>query len=159
TTKDGRQIHVAITRTHLLNANGRVIGSAAIVRDITKRKELERKLIAAQTLAAVGEIASRIAHENKKPPPGVSGAIHAIEDSFPANDERCSIVREIDKEIVRLDSTVNDLLSFARPRRPQLAPVNLAQVIDHALAVLREEPALRPVQIVRRFGRGELVVQ
>jgi PAS domain S-box-containing protein len=158
-TKDGRQIHVAITRTHLQDHRGRVIGSAAIVRDITKRKELERELIAAKTLAAVGEFASRIAHEIKNPLAGISGAIHVIGDSFPAGDERRAIVREIDKEIERLDSTVNDLLDFARPRRPQLIPVNVVHVIDHVLAVLREEPALRNIEVVRRFGRVEVVVR
>ncbi|MFO0982294.1 MAG: PAS domain S-box protein [Planctomycetota bacterium] len=158
-TKDGREIHVAVTRTRLLGRNGRSLGAAAIVRDITHRKELEQQLIVANTLAAIGEFASRIAHEIKNPLAGISGAINVLADSFADADERRGVVREIDKEIQRLDHTVNDLLNFARPRRPQLQPVNLVQLVDHVLTVLREEPSLKAIPVERRFGKAEVVVQ
>jgi PAS domain S-box-containing protein len=40
--KDGRQIHVSLTLSPLLDAQGRVVGASEIVRDITARKEAEK---------------------------------------------------------------------------------------------------------------------
>ncbi len=43
-SKDGRVVEVDITRTALKDAEGRIVGSSAILRDITERKRLEEEL-------------------------------------------------------------------------------------------------------------------
>ena len=45
------------------------------VRDITERKEMQKKIIQQESLAQLGEMASIVAHEVKNPLAGVSGAL------------------------------------------------------------------------------------
>jgi PAS domain S-box-containing protein len=47
-TQDGREIHVLLTRMRRLDGRGRLLGSTAIVRDITARKEMQEELVRAR---------------------------------------------------------------------------------------------------------------
>ncbi|MEW6746323.1 MAG: ATP-binding protein [Planctomycetota bacterium] len=158
-TKDGRVIDVSISRTAVRDDSGRLIGTASIVSDISRRKRLERALIEARTLAAIGRLASRIAHEVKNPLTGISGAIQILRDTMDPQDERREIIHEILKEIERLNHTVNDLLHFARPRKPQLQRVNLVKSLEHVLFVMGQEPSTKQVKIERRFATDEIPVK
>lgn len=44
-TKDGRQIHIAVTVSPILDENNLIVGASAIVRDITERKRMEREIL------------------------------------------------------------------------------------------------------------------
>jgi PAS domain S-box-containing protein len=55
--KDGSRVEVSLSIAQLKDANGQVIGTATIARDITQRKEAERAL-----LAFINEAAMRLRH-------------------------------------------------------------------------------------------------
>ncbi len=55
--KDGSRVEVSLSVAQLKDANGQVIGTATIARDITQRKEAERAL-----LAFINEAAMRLRH-------------------------------------------------------------------------------------------------
>jgi two-component system sensor histidine kinase AtoS len=49
-------------------------------------------------------------------------------------------MRDIVARIDALNELIQDLLTFARPKPPRLAPVNLRQLIDDAIVMLRRDP-------------------
>jgi len=65
--KDGHDLLVEVTRTVIRDRRGRVLGSSAIARDITRKREMEESLSRAERLAAVGGLASKLAHEVRNP--------------------------------------------------------------------------------------------
>ena len=81
-TKDGQEIHVALTRMHQLDGDGKPLGATAILRDISPRKGLEEELLRARTLGAIGEAAARIAHEIRNPLTGIHNAITLLAAEF-----------------------------------------------------------------------------
>jgi len=87
----------------------------------SNRQEIARM----EKLATLGEMAFSVAHDIKNPLAGISGAIQVFAEDFPEEDPRGDIVREILAEIARLDRTVKDLQSYARPPvpHPMKAPV------------------------------------
>ena len=139
-TKDGRRITVNQTSTLLRSPQGRVIGRSIIQRDVTELKKLQQDLINTQSLAAVGELAATVAHEIKNPLAGISGAIQVFADGMPAKDSRREIIGEILDQIRRLDNTVRDLLSFARPATPSPQEVDLEETLRRAWAILSRQP-------------------
>src|SRR5262249_34691525 len=56
--KDGSTLRVRLTRSVLRDGEGRVIGSSAIVSDITAEKEWEERLLQNERLAAIGQAAA-----------------------------------------------------------------------------------------------------
>ncbi len=84
-TKDGRRLQVIFTRTAIRDETGRVVGSSAVLKDVTTFRNLERQLADAEHLATLGELSAGLAHEIKNPLAGIKGAIDVIRDSLPVN--------------------------------------------------------------------------
>ncbi len=80
--KSGERIEVMITAFPLRDASGAIVSSAAIMDDITQRKQLERQLAQAQKLESIGQLAAGIAHEINTPIQFIGDNIQFLSDSF-----------------------------------------------------------------------------
>ncbi len=111
------------------------------------RERLDR----AERLASMGELAASLAHEIKNPLAGIDGAVQVMADEMPDTDSRKEIMLEVLSQVRRLDRTVRDLLAFARPGRPDVAPCDLHQVLDRTLLLVAEDPKAKHVRVVRDY--------
>lgn len=124
-----------------------------------ERSAVEEKLTRAEHLAEIGQLAASLAHEIKNPLAGISGAIQIMRESMEDDDPHRPIAGAILAQIKRLDATVKDLLQYARPIPPKVRPVDLDELVTRVLSVLREEPAVRNVEIVRAEPSPDHVVR
>ncbi len=62
-TKDGRRIWVSWANKPILNSKGKSVGTIAIGHDITERKQYEERILQAEKLKALGEMAGGVAHD------------------------------------------------------------------------------------------------
>ncbi|GEM_PF-843977 len=147
-TKDGRRLSVNITSTALRNPQSRYLGRSAVHRNVSHLRKLQEELARTQSLAAVGELSATIAHEIKNPLAGISGAIQVLRDAIPENDRRRFVVSEILEQISRLDNTVRDLLTFARPMAPVRHDVDVARSLRHAWSVVGPQPGGKAVRFL-----------
>lgn len=121
--------------------------------DLLRRmQELERdryevQLSEAKHLATVGELAASLAHEIKNPLAGISGAIQIIGAGLDADHPHKEIVNEALRQIDRLDTTVKDLLIYARPKPPAKTRLDLNELVERVLLILRGEAAFRSIRI------------
>jgi len=118
-----------------------------ILHDLSERVRMEERLRAQASLATLGEMAAVIAHEVKNPLAGVRGAIQVIGGRLPAGSGDGTVVRDILARIDALDELMRDLLLFARPPQPRLAPVNVMSLLARTVDLLTRDPALRQVQV------------
>ena len=65
--KDGTRVDVSTSVSPILNIDGKVVGTAAIARDISGRKQAEEALRKAEKLSATGRLAAAVAHELNNP--------------------------------------------------------------------------------------------
>jgi signal transduction histidine kinase len=117
------------------------------------RAELDR----AERLATVGRLAAGIAHEVGNPLGAIGGYAELALDragraGAPAELE--DFLRRILEETRRIDAIVRDLLDFARPLPPVLAPVQLAGPVDAALRLARVQPRFRDVAVEASLPAG-----
>lgn len=96
-----------------------------------------------ERLAEIGQLAASLAHEIKNPLAGISGAIQVIRGDLKAADPHRRVLDDVLRQIDRLDRTVKDLLTFARPQAPRFKPCRLKDTIDRVIGLLRQEPALK----------------
>jgi len=98
------------------------------VEEDAQREHLSR----VEQLAALGEMAASLAHEIRNPLSGTKAAVDVLAAEEKAEEPR-RILRHISEELARLDGVVRQLLSFARPKTPVLARVDLRTVIEGAV--------------------------
>jgi len=130
----------------------------SMVENLDKAKgELERfhyrQMERADRLASVGEMAAGIAHEVKNPLAGISGAITILADDFPADDMRRQIISEVLEQIKRLDKTVNDLLYFGRPGKPELDYVDINELVKTTLFFISQHPEAKNIHRIKELTR------
>ncbi|HEY4744046.1 MAG TPA: ATP-binding protein [Desulfuromonadaceae bacterium] len=105
-------------------------------------QQLER----ADRLASIGEMAAGIAHEIKNPLAGISAAVTIIKDDLASADPRYDILNEVLQQVQRLDKAVNDLLFFGKPSMPELAYIDINEVLDKTLKFASQHRGLLNIE-------------
>ena len=135
---------------HLSVGEMRVSGErkfTGILHDLSARVRIEEQLREQSTLARLGEMAAVIAHEVKNPLAGIRGAIQVIGGRLPEGSRDAAMMKEIVARIDGLNDLMKDLLVFARPPQPKPTPVEIARLVATTVDMLREDPALKGVQV------------
>ena len=112
----------------------------------------ERRLRAAEDLASIATLVAGLAHEIGTPMGVIRGHAEAL--GAAVSDERAQWrLRTILEQIDRISSIIQSLLNIARPREAIRAQVDLAALLDTALAFLSEKLERRAVRVERSYAR------
>jgi signal transduction histidine kinase len=113
--------------------------SAELQETLEQLEKAQTNLVRAQQLAAVGEMAARVAHEIRNPLTTVGGFARTIqrEPTNFANTEQSS--RIIVEEVDRLEQILDNLLQVARPREIELGATDVNTTIEETCRLLRED--------------------
>jgi PAS domain S-box-containing protein len=144
---DGRRVHFDLRSYPLRNAEGKVTHELKYVRDITEDVERDQALEDSRRLAALGEMAARVAHEVKNPLAGMRGALQVLKSRRAEGDPEREVLGEVVAHIDRLDQTVRDLLSFSRPSQVRLEPTRPDDVVQAAFSLLRDSAELAGTRV------------
>jgi PAS domain S-box-containing protein len=115
----------------------------ALARDVTERKAIQRRLVEADRLAALGTLAAGVAHEINNPMTYALLAVQRIErtvSQLGLPGAAVSSIREqlgdIEHGIGRVASITRSLRAFARPDDAPPGPVDLSAVIARSLRMV-----------------------
>ncbi|MBI2841679.1 MAG: HAMP domain-containing protein [Acidobacteria bacterium] len=117
------------------------------------RESHMRDLQRAEQLATLGELATGLAHEIKNPLSGIKGALEVIEAEMPLDGYR-EIMKEVMLQIGRINDTVNDLLTYARPREPQRSLQEINSLAETLIKFF--ENKVRGKNILLEFAPGDI---
>jgi two-component system, LuxR family, sensor kinase FixL len=118
-----------------------------ILHDLTARVQLESKLREQAALTRLGQMAAVVAHEVKNPLTGIRGAVQIIGSRLPPGSRDGEVIKEIVSRIDALNDLMKDLLLFARPPQPRLAPVDPMSVLATVVGLVRQDPTASEVAI------------
>jgi PAS domain S-box-containing protein len=138
--KDGTFYWVDTTIVPFLNERGKPFRYIAIRSDITQRKAAEQSLREQSALARVGQMAAIVAHEVKNPLAGIKGVVQVLMSRRKPQDPELAVMNDIVNRIDALNELIHDLMLFARPRPPQLSPVELKPLLMDAIHTMRKDP-------------------
>ncbi len=129
--------HIGFSITDLTSSGGQPAGHIVIFQDLTDWRKLQQEVRLNDRLAAVGEMASGIAHEVGNPLAAISGSVQMLSTSLEARSPQKKLLDIIFKESERLDRTVKSFLQFARPKDRSNVRFDVAQLLSENLDLLR----------------------
>ncbi|HYG67963.1 MAG TPA: ATP-binding protein [Anaeromyxobacteraceae bacterium] len=140
------------------------IGAAARGFDATlaalrkSQAELEafyhERMLRADRFAAVGEVATGLAHEIKNPLAGLSGALELLAEDLARDPRHVEVVGEMRHQVERLTHTMESLLSFARPAKARLRATDVNAAIEKVLFLIRQQLRGSSVQLEADLAAG-----
>ncbi|UCC41550.1 MAG: HAMP domain-containing protein [Candidatus Aminicenantes bacterium] len=101
--------------------------------DYKIEKLYHKQMEKAEHLASIGELAAGLAHEIKNPIAGMKGALEIINQKADEQDPKKEIFTEMLLQIERINNTVQDLLSYAKPKEMSISLVDPNDCIQNAI--------------------------
>ena len=114
----------------------------------------QRDMARAEHLASLGELAAGLAHEMRNPLAGIAGVVDIMSKDLPANSSSRAVMGDVQKEILRIQAILNDLLSYARPRPPDFHAGDLNTTVEQAVLLAQQQVLTKPVKIIFTANRS-----
>ncbi|MGA2681578.1 MAG: PAS domain S-box protein [Candidatus Bathyarchaeia archaeon] len=160
--KDGAEFFAELSFSKM-QINGKNHG-VAFVRDITERKQVQKKLqnysreleetvaqrtaelramqdrlLKAERLAAIGELAGMVGHDLRNPLQGIKNAAFYLKrkDTTISEAQGKEMLETIDKAIDHANKIINDLLEYSREIHLELREYALHTLLEDALRIIQ----------------------
>lgn len=114
--------------------------------------DVEEQLRQNEKLSALGLLAAEVAHEIRNPLTVMKMLYHSLELEFPPGDPRAKDARIIGQKMDDLNRIVERTLDFARTTEPELAPVDLNQLIEELCLLVRHKFKHQGVALVQQLA-------
>ena len=113
--------------------------------------DVEEQLRQNEKLSALGLLAAEVAHEIRNPLTVLKMLYHSLDLKFPTGDPRAKDARIIDEKLAQLNRIVEQILDFTRTTEPQLAPVNLNELIEELGLLVRHKLKHQNIRLTRNL--------
>jgi two-component system, NtrC family, sensor histidine kinase HydH len=155
-----QELYVSVSVSQLPDSQGKVETIFAVIKDLTEHKRLEENLKRRDQLAAMGHLASGVAHEIRNPLNAISMLAQRLRFEFEPRQE----AQEYDKmaatmvsEIKRINTIIQQFLEFARPSAMQLQAVNICELSDELMTLTRPQAEQKNIKLQSRCSVDEKV--
>lgn len=157
-----RWLNLHKSRIRGSSANAPSNGLVIVVEDITELHQLESHLTHNERLASIGRLAAGVAHEIGNPVTAIDCLAQNMEYDLPHYDlpptdadEMASNLKQITEQTRRISRIVQSLITFSHSDQPQAVPqrhpVNLREIAEEAIGLLKLDTEYRDQQFDNRI--------
>lgn len=147
----GRQAPLSASVSPLQDQYGRSLGTILLLRDLTRRKEMEEDLKRSDRLATLGTLAAGLAHEIKNPLGGIKGAAQLLRRCVAHDPSLLEYTDIMIREVDRVNCLLEQLLDLSRPATLDLASLNIHELLDQVLLLEGETVRQHQIEVKKRF--------
>jgi PAS domain S-box-containing protein len=145
-----------ISSSPIFDSSGNFIGTVNISRNVTELHALRERVHTAERMAVLGEMAARVAHEIRNPLISVGGFARRLERKLDGelHDHAMIIVEEVQ----RLENILKEILAFVKGAKLVKNKVNLNDLIDNILNLIKPELQERGNSLVTDISETPIMV-
>ena len=144
-TREERKAREEAARAELLRVNAQLV-------------ELKDRLNRSDRLAALGLLASSVAHEVGTPLHSIAWQVQTLAEDSHATPEMRKTIAIIDSELNRVVRIIKDKLSLTRQPKPARAPVRVDQLAQSVVALMEPAYIGKGVSLKADVGREPALV-
>ncbi|PYS54802.1 MAG: hypothetical protein DMG13_06785 [Acidobacteria bacterium] len=144
TRHDGRSIHLRFAVSPVMIDEKNTAGYVWCFDDVTELRVLEQQVRQKEQMAAIGAMSAGIAHEIRNPLASIVGSFNLLKTDLNLSSDQHQLVDIITRETERLNRTITEFLSYARPASPKRSAVELSGLISETVQLMRNSPELKP---------------
>jgi PAS domain S-box-containing protein len=130
---DGTLIDVSVNTSLVYDTNGHPTIARMVLRDITEKKKMEAKLLQAQKIDSIGNLAGGIAHDFNNILTAILGSASIMRRKVKDDDRWTKYIDLIETTSRRGASVARQLLTFARKGTPHVEAVDVNTVLDQTM--------------------------
>ena len=134
--KDGHWVPIESTASVVRSSGGEIEKLVIVNRDVTERKDLEKKLLLSQKLEAIGRLSGGIAHDFNNLLGVILGYCEELQKHIPPEDPYREAVDEIQAAGKRAASLTHQLLAFSRKQVFEPQVLDLNTIVTQAVKML-----------------------
>jgi PAS domain S-box-containing protein len=148
---DESRIPVEASFSQIRDSQGKVVGLSLISQNLSEKKRMIEMLVHSEKLAEVGRMGSGIVHEIKNPLTSIMmmSSVLMSDKSLPPKAVKYADI--IEKESQRILRLSKNILTFARPKKSEIANADLNRVLDETLELVEYELRKAKVKVARHF--------
>jgi signal transduction histidine kinase len=114
-------------------------------------KQSQTTLRRADRLSSLGLLTAGLAHEIRNPLVAIRTFTQLLPERYDDPEFRNGFQGLALKEVDRICGLINDLLTFARPSKPNVAPENISDVVENIARILESQAKEKNMEITREF--------
>ena len=117
--KSGEKRIVLFSGSLILGRSARPIGLTCVVHDITERKNMEERLVKAERLASIGELAGQLGHDLRNPLAGMKNSIYLLRKKGGqlTDFQRAEFLDILDRAVEDSNRIVTSLIDYSSDLR------------------------------------------
>ena len=155
-TGEDEKRYYRITTAPIHDETGNVRYVLELIQDVTEEKTLQAQVVQASKLAAIGELASGVAHEINNPLSSISVCVEEMAELVRSDEadeqEILECIDNVRREIYRCKQITTGLLNFSRKEEPKRVPTDVNQVMKNVALLVRYRAELSRKQIRYEYG-------
>ncbi|HNU70142.1 MAG TPA: ATP-binding protein [Thermodesulfobacteriota bacterium] len=118
--RGGKRVTVLVSEACLEKSGRKRTGTLVTIQDITHVKRLEKQAVRNSRLAAMGEMAAKMAHDIRNPLGSIELFVSVLKRELMAHEEPCKLLEHISSGVKSINSIVSSVLMFMRPQQKAL---------------------------------------
>ena len=129
-------------------------GQIVTLVDATEAAESERTLRRSESLAAVGQATTQVAHEIRNPLGSIRLGVSMLRDSV-SDQEALNTIELVERGIKHLNKLVVDVTQFSRQKELERSTVDLHDSLERSIDLVSDKILEKNTTVEKRFaGRG-----
>lgn len=150
----------SLTLVPLLSEGKEEVGTLLVLLDITKEKELEKKLALSSRMAAVGEMVAGVAHQLRNPLAVMKMSFELLQERLDAeaiakrDPETKKLLQAVIYELDTMGKVVSNFLDFTRPFFVHKQETNIAVFLKEVCSSFQKEGPRVSLRIVVDVPKG-----
>jgi two-component system, sporulation sensor kinase E len=116
-----------------------------ILKDITDQKLTEQKLLKAETLNVVGELAAGVAHEIRNPLTSLKGFVQLIQNQTDDFNQYLSIILS---EVDRIEHIIKEFLVLSKSNSQNFEKASITGIIRDTVDLLNTQAIIKNIEIL-----------